>query len=107
MNRPQSLAADSLVRNRKLYACRREEKTQSGVRSISGCLRPKRAVSSVVNQSSIHADRKTKMITSQVPRRSFLSFAGKGLGLAALTTPTVASLLRTVQAATRSVEHLT
>src|SRR5215813_12768391 len=47
------------------------------------------------------------MITSTVPRRSFLSFAGKGLGLAALTTPTVGSLLRTVQAATRSVEHLT
>jgi selenocysteine lyase/cysteine desulfurase len=47
------------------------------------------------------------METSQFPRRDFLSLAGKGLGLAALTTPSIASLLRTVQAATRSVAHLT
>ena len=47
------------------------------------------------------------MLTSQVPRRNFLSLAGKGLGLAALTTPNIASLLRTVQAASRSVAHLT
>lgn len=47
------------------------------------------------------------MITSQFPRRNFLSLAGKGLGLAALTTPTIASLLRTVAAAATSVAHLT
>src|ERR1043166_6412726 len=47
------------------------------------------------------------MITSQVPRRNFLSLAGKGLGLAALSTPAIGSLLRTVQAATRNVAHLT
>ena len=47
------------------------------------------------------------MITSQVPRRNFLSLAGKGLGLAALSAPAIGSLLRTVQAATRSVAHLT
>ncbi len=47
------------------------------------------------------------MTTSQFPRRNFLSLAGKGLGLAALTTPTIASLLRTVQAATNSIAHLT
>ena len=39
-------------------------------------------------------------------RRHFISLAGKGLGLAALTTPTIASLLRTVEAATNSVAHL-
>jgi len=47
------------------------------------------------------------VITSQFPRRNFLSLAGKGLGLAALTTPSIASLLRTVEAATNSVAHLT
>jgi isopenicillin-N epimerase len=46
------------------------------------------------------------MITSQFPRRNFLSLAGKGLGLAALTTPTIGSLLRTIQAATKNVAHL-
>src|SRR5499426_3330520 len=40
-------------------------------------------------------------------RRNFLSLAGKGLGLAALSTPTIASLLRNVHAATKSVAHLT
>lgn len=47
------------------------------------------------------------MIPSQVPRRNFLSLAGKGLGLAAISSSTVGSLLRTVQAATKSVAHLT
>ena len=47
------------------------------------------------------------MNTSQFPRRNFLSLAGKGLGLAALTTPTIAALLRTVEAATAGVAHLT
>ena len=36
-------------------------------------------------------------------RRDFLSLAGKGLGLAALSSATVASLLRTVEAATKTV----
>jgi isopenicillin-N epimerase len=40
-------------------------------------------------------------------RRDFLSFAGKGLGLAALCSTTVASLLKTVAAATNRVAHLT
>jgi len=40
-------------------------------------------------------------------RRNFLSLAGKGLGLAALSSSTVASLLKQVQAATRTVAHLT
>jgi isopenicillin-N epimerase len=44
---------------------------------------------------------------SQFPRRNFLSLAGKGLGLAALSTPTIASLLRTVEAATAKIAHLT
>src|SRR6195256_4442465 len=40
-------------------------------------------------------------------RRSFLSLAGKSLGLAALSSATVASLLRNVEAATKNVSHLT
>src|SRR6478735_5161662 len=39
-------------------------------------------------------------------RRSFLSLAGKGLGLAALSSATVASLLKNVEAATKAVDHL-
>ncbi|MGI9066423.1 MAG: aminotransferase class V-fold PLP-dependent enzyme [Pyrinomonadaceae bacterium] len=40
-------------------------------------------------------------------RRNFVSLAGKGLGLAALSSATVASLLKEIQAATKSVAHLT
>src|SRR5512133_2883792 len=40
-------------------------------------------------------------------RRSFLSLAGKSLGLAALSSSTVGSLLRNVEAATKTVAHLT
>jgi isopenicillin-N epimerase len=40
-------------------------------------------------------------------RRDFLSLAGKGLGLAALSSPTIAALLAEVQAATMTVAHLT
>jgi selenocysteine lyase/cysteine desulfurase len=40
-------------------------------------------------------------------RRNFLSLAGKGLGLAALSSTTVASLLKEIQAATKGVAHLT
>ena len=39
-------------------------------------------------------------------RRDFLSLAGKGLGLAALSSATVASLLRHVEAASKSIAHL-
>src|SRR5436190_5786039 len=40
-------------------------------------------------------------------RRDFIHIAGKSLGLAALCSPTVASLLRNVEAATKNVAHLT
>lgn len=40
-------------------------------------------------------------------RRNFLSLAGKGLGLATLSSATLASLLKEIQAATKSVAHLT
>src|SRR6478736_2820289 len=39
-------------------------------------------------------------------RRDFLSLAGKGLGLAALSVPTIGALLKEVEAASRSVAHL-
>ncbi|MEP6818773.1 MAG: aminotransferase class V-fold PLP-dependent enzyme [bacterium] len=44
---------------------------------------------------------------SAFPRRNFLSLAGKGLGLAALSSATVASLLKEIQAASKSIAHLT
>src|ERR1700741_4313 len=40
-------------------------------------------------------------------RRDFLSLAGKGLGLATLAVPTLGALLKDVEAASRSVAHLT
>jgi selenocysteine lyase/cysteine desulfurase len=40
-------------------------------------------------------------------RRNFLALAGKGLGLAALSSTTIASLLREVRAAGKRVAHLT
>jgi isopenicillin-N epimerase len=43
----------------------------------------------------------------EYPRRKFLSLAGKGLGLATLASANIASLLNEVQAATKSVAHLT
>jgi len=39
-------------------------------------------------------------------RRNFISLAGKGLGLAALSSSTIAALLKTVEAATKTVAHL-
>ncbi len=39
-------------------------------------------------------------------RRDFLSLAGKGLGLAALSSAMIASLLRNLEAATKCVAHL-
>ena len=44
---------------------------------------------------------------SSYDRRDFLSLAGKGLGLAALSSSVVASLLQQIQAATKSIAHLT
>ncbi len=40
-------------------------------------------------------------------RRSFLSMVGKGVGLAALTSATIASLLEDLKAATNRIAHLT
>src|SRR6266403_4644409 len=47
------------------------------------------------------------MKTTTLARRNFLSLTGKGLGLAALSSTTIAALLRNIQAATRTVAHLT
>jgi isopenicillin-N epimerase len=44
---------------------------------------------------------------STFDRRNFLSFTGKGLGLAAVASSTVGSLLTKLQAATKTVAHLT
>jgi len=41
------------------------------------------------------------------PRRNFLTLAGKGLGLATLSSATVASLLKEIDGATKGVMHLT
>src|SRR5688500_7876663 len=46
-------------------------------------------------------------LARQRTRRDFLALAGKGLGLAALSSATVASLLKNVEAATKSVAKLT
>jgi selenocysteine lyase/cysteine desulfurase len=46
-------------------------------------------------------------VPDSTSRRSFLSLAGKGVGLAALSSATVASLLKSVTAATTTVAHLT
>src|SRR6267143_1737406 len=45
--------------------------------------------------------------TQDYPRRNFLSLAGKGLGLAALSYATIASLLKEVVAASNSIAQLT
>jgi len=42
----------------------------------------------------------------ETSRRDFLSQAGKGVGLATLAFPSLASLLKEVEAASRSIEHL-
>jgi isopenicillin-N epimerase len=49
----------------------------------------------------------TSQMNPNVDRRNFLSQAGKGLGLAALSSTTIASLLQQIQAASKSVAHLT
>ncbi len=43
----------------------------------------------------------------ETSRRSFLSLAGKGIGLAALSIPTIGAVVKEVEAASRSVAHLT
>src|SRR5213594_4317485 len=48
-----------------------------------------------------------KHLTNSHDRRNFLALAGKGLGLAALTSSTVASLLKEIEAAAKTVAHLT
>src|ERR1051325_9414726 len=45
-------------------------------------------------------------MSTQFPRRNFLSLAGKSLGLAALSSTTIASLLKEIEGATRSIAHL-
>jgi len=45
-------------------------------------------------------------MNSGTSRRNFLTLAGKGLGLAALTVPSIAALLKEVEAASLSVSHL-
>lgn len=46
------------------------------------------------------------MFATELHRRNFLSLAGKSVGLAALSSVTVGSLLRDLQAATKTVSHL-
>src|SRR6476620_7445069 len=46
------------------------------------------------------------MTMNQFPRRNFLSLAGKSLGLAALSSSTIAAMLKEIEAATKSVAHL-
>ena len=48
----------------------------------------------------------TPMAKTANARRQFLSLAGKSLGLAAISSATVASLLREVHAAAKSIRHL-
>src|SRR5688500_1610719 len=43
----------------------------------------------------------------ETTRRSFLSLAGKGLGLAALTVPSIGALVKEIEAASKTVAHLT
>ena len=47
----------------------------------------------------VNAMTTTSQANPNVDRRDFLSLAGKGLGLAALSSATIASLLNEVQAA--------
>src|SRR5258708_38948227 len=47
------------------------------------------------------------MTSTQFQRRKFLSLAGKGLSLAALSSSTIGSLLKEIHAATKTVAHLT
>src|SRR3989440_9573973 len=51
--------------------------------------------------------RRSILASTQFHRRNFLSLAGKSLGLAAISSSTIAGLLQEINAATRSVAHLT
>ena len=46
------------------------------------------------------------LTNKDLDRRRFLSMVGKGVGLAALTTASIASLMENVRAATKRIEHL-
>src|SRR6266540_1829025 len=46
-------------------------------------------------------------MNTETSRRNFLNLAGKSFGLAALAVPSIGSLLKEVEAATRNVAHLT
>jgi isopenicillin-N epimerase len=48
-----------------------------------------------------------KPMNPKTSRRGFLSLAGKGFGLAALSVPTIGALVKEVEAASQSVAHLT
>jgi isopenicillin-N epimerase len=45
--------------------------------------------------------------SAEFARRDFLALAGKGLGLAALSSATIASMLQEIHAASKSIAHLT
>jgi len=61
-----------------------------------------------VNESSFGSQfrEETQMKPNKLDRRHFLSLSGKGVGLAALSSSTVAGLLKNIHAATKSVAHL-
>jgi selenocysteine lyase/cysteine desulfurase len=46
-------------------------------------------------------------MNTESSRRNFLSLAGKSIGLAALAVPTIGAFLKDVEAASRSITHLT
>src|SRR4051794_27661314 len=46
-------------------------------------------------------------MNNRFPRRNFLSLAGKGLGLAAISSSEIGSLLKRVEAASKSIAHFT
>lgn len=48
----------------------------------------------------------TSLDNKELDRRRFLSMVGKGVGLAALTTASIASLMENVRAASKRIEHL-
>jgi selenocysteine lyase/cysteine desulfurase len=51
--------------------------------------------------------RNSDVAQAETGRRRFISLAGKGLGLAALSSVTIGSLLNEIQAASKSIAHLT
>src|SRR5438876_9891066 len=57
--------------------------------------------------SALLTQTSSTMTSTQLDRRNFLSLTGKGLGLAALSSSSISSLLKDVQAATTSIAHLT